>query len=207
MFWLIQDLLKIDFHLNFLKLSSFEMQFTIVVVLCLIAVVYAVEDEEFELVKRDDVSGGGACNNSRNCYNSGDCVTSVCVCGNGYAGTHCEHIRKSKLASFLLAFFLGSWGAHDFYTGRDAEGIGRIFLIVGGVIFFICGIIAGAAIGGCCAIINKYLSFVALVPILIFGIIGKLALLTVFAWWLADWIRILTGDFVDSDGFSLKNDM
>jgi TM2 domain-containing membrane protein YozV len=35
---------------------------------------------------------------------------------------------KSRLTTFLLAFFLGGFGAHRFYVGKTGSGIGMLVL-------------------------------------------------------------------------------
>ena len=38
--------------------------------------------------------------------------------------------RKSRLVTFLLAFFLGMFGAHRFYVGKTATAIAQLVLSV-----------------------------------------------------------------------------
>ena len=71
--------------------------------------------------------------------------------------------EKSKLATFLLAFFLGVFGIHRFYVGRIGSGIAQLILTI-------------TVVGG-----------------LVSGI-----------WVLIDWIMILSGEFKDADGNSIK---
>lgn len=49
--------------------------------------------------------------------------------------------QKSKVVAIILAFFLGCWGAHQFYVGNKKKGV--IMLIIGIVgLFLVTGIIA-----------------------------------------------------------------
>lgn len=41
---------------------------------------------------------------------------------------------KSKIAAALLAFFLGVFGAHDFYMKRNGRAVGKLSLLVIGTI-------------------------------------------------------------------------
>lgn len=55
----------------------------------------------------------------------------ICVaCGAAVKGTAvvAEEDQKSKLVAVLLAFFLGSFGVHDFYLGYTKYGIIKIVL-------------------------------------------------------------------------------
>ena len=40
-----------------------------------------------------------------------------------------EANRKSTGAAYLLWFFLGGFGAHRFYLGRTASGVGQLLLL------------------------------------------------------------------------------
>ena len=45
--------------------------------------------------------------------------------------------EKSRLATFLLAFFLGIFGVHRFYTGKVASGIIQLLLTISIIGIFI----------------------------------------------------------------------
>lgn len=53
-----------------------------------------------------------------------------------------EANRKSTGAAYLLWFFLGGFGAHRFYLGRTATGIGQLLLLLLGWIPLFAGWIA-----------------------------------------------------------------
>lgn len=55
----------------------------------------------------------------------------VCVnCGVALNASAAIGEQKSKLAAVLLAFFLGSFGVHDFYLGYTKYGVIKIILTV-----------------------------------------------------------------------------
>lgn len=67
--------------------------------------------------------------------------------GAGYAqpGYGTGVAPKSKTTAALLAFFLGDFGAHNFYRGQKGRAFGHLGLLLLGVVLF--GI-AGAALVG-----------------------------------------------------------
>lgn len=56
----------------------------------------------------------------------------------GYQGINLE---KSTVVYILLAFFLGAWGAHKFYAGRNGEGIAMLLMGTIGWLLIIPGIV------------------------------------------------------------------
>lgn len=48
---------------------------------------------------------------------------------------------KSMLVYILLAFFLGMWGAHKFYAGRNGEGVAMLLMGTIGWLLIIPGIV------------------------------------------------------------------
>ena len=57
--------------------------------------------------------------------------------------------QKSWVASFLLAFFLGSFGVHNFYLGYSSRAKVQLLLGVGGIVTspFIIGFLPLFAVG------------------------------------------------------------
>lgn len=47
---------------------------------------------------------------------------------------------KSRLAAFLLAFFLGMLGVHRFYVGKTGSGIAQLILTITVIGAFVTGI-------------------------------------------------------------------
>lgn len=50
---------------------------------------------------------------------------------------------KSKAAAALLAFFLGTLGAHSFYLGKKGQGLGHLALVVAGFTMMMMGVMSG----------------------------------------------------------------
>lgn len=78
---------------------------------------------------------------------------------------------KSRTAAFLLAFFLGGFGAHNFYTGHIGKGV---FQLLAPVLIFILGFITGG--------------------------VGWLLYIALGIWIFVEWIVILCGGARDGDG-------
>jgi hypothetical protein len=94
---------------------------------------------------------------------------------------------KSRLATSLLAWFLGEFGAHRFYVGKT--GIAVVMLIMG-VLSGVCwfgGFFGTLAAGG-----NH--------PIWGLLVIGVLLYFAVWVWKTIDFIIAVTGNFKDSQG-------
>ncbi|MBE6457636.1 MAG: TM2 domain-containing protein [Alphaproteobacteria bacterium] len=49
--------------------------------------------------------------------------------------------EKSALVYALLAFFLGAWGVHKFYAGRNGEGIAMLLMGTIGWLLIIPGVV------------------------------------------------------------------
>lgn len=88
---------------------------------------------------------------------------------------------KSRLSAFLLAFFLGCFGAHNFYLNKNSIAITQLLLTILMII--------------CCIIAN--FSVVFLVFAIIFALIVSI-------WVLVEWILIVNGTFTDSEGRIVK---
>lgn len=57
---------------------------------------------------------------------------------------------KSKGTAAVLAFFLGGWGAHNFYLGQNGLGFAKLGLVATGWLFIIIAIASAAndSVGG-----------------------------------------------------------
>lgn len=93
--------------------------------------------------------------------------------------------NKSKVAAALLAFFLGTTGAHRYYLGYKKQGIiqtcGFVSLIIGWSMY------VPAMLSG-----NSGSMLLAALFLLYGGIVG--------IWAFVDFIRILTGGLRPADG-------
>jgi len=169
-------------------------------------------EEDTEMSKRVPF-GGGSCTTNADCNYNGDCNNTVCTCQNNYAGAFCQHKLKSKLTSFLLAFFVGQYGAMRFYLGYTGDGVGKIILIVGGILVCCFGICMGGASSGVfgAAAENPAVSLGAGIPMIVCAIccalLGFCALLASWLWWIIDWGLILSNKLDDNEGYPLAEDM
>ena len=99
---------------------------------------------------------------------------------------------KSKTTAALLAFFLGDFGAHNFYRGQKGRAFGHLGLLLLGVVLF--GIAGAALVGSVDARGNVADSAAAGVGIV--GVLGYLAFIANGIWRLVEFIMIL----VSKDG-------
>jgi len=179
---------------------------------------------------------GFKCTNDSDCNKRGKCENSTCTCEKEYADVDCSHKRKQQLTAFLLEFIVGICGLPGvgrIYMGYTAMGVGHIILtlfwwipLLAMVIFIllaVAGFIGGAgglgfAVGeeennklkvlfgalgigsSCCGVSCSILAILAII-----ATVG--AIFGTAAWWYADWIRILTMDLKDSDGFELYENL
>ena len=58
-------------------------------------------------------------------------------------------VYRSKVIALLLAFFLGSFGAHNFYLGRKGIGLTQLILTIVGyaLVFVLIGFLPLAIVG------------------------------------------------------------
>ena len=139
------------------------------------------------------------CIQDSDCGDHGQCKNYACKCDEGYITWQtsgvCAYKQESKLAAFLLSFFLGSLGVDWFVLSKGNAGYiiaGIVKLILScGCCAGICGAIASAArkSEGCSAF------FYCLSILLPCG---------ASIWFLVDWIRILADAFKDGNGAPLK---
>jgi hypothetical protein len=160
------------------------------------------------------VIGGGPCLTRSDCDNSGNCVNGTCVCDKGYGNTNCQYEEKSKLVAFLLGFFVGQYGALRFYLGYTGDGVGKIILVVFGILLC-CGGICTASIGGSTAgtlAAEKPGAGLGVgIPVAICAgcciFLGFGSLFASWLWWIIDWGLVLSNNLNDADGYPLKQDL
>jgi TM2 domain-containing membrane protein YozV len=98
---------------------------------------------------------------------------------------------KSRLATSLLAWFLGMFGAHRFYTGKIGTAVIMLILgVVSGVCWF------GGFFGGLAAEREE--------PIWGLLLIAGVLYFAVWVWMIIDFIIAVTGNFKDSQGKIIK---
>jgi hypothetical protein len=98
---------------------------------------------------------------------------------------------KSRLATSLLAWFLGYFGVHRFYTGKIGTGV--IMLILG-VASSLCWF------GGFLGVLDEDRAE----PIFGLWLIAGLLYFAVWIWMVIDFIIAVTGNFRDSQGKIIK---
>ena len=103
--------------------------------------------------------------------------------------------QKSKLAAFLLSFFLGGFGADWFYLSRGVAsyiivGIVKMLLLISQV--------------RCSYTTEEGSELECGLEINCFGRYGRLVrFCSIFIWWVVDWMRILDNNFPDGIGMKL----
>ncbi len=135
--------------------------------------------------------------------NNGKCTNGNCTCTAGFVtnnNDYCSYQQKEKLTAFLLSFLVGATGADWFFLAR-----GSTVYIIAGVFKLLTGI-AGIILpcAFCCLGFaksnrGKTCGFICLTLIIVTSTAAN------SIWWLADWIRILTGTFKDGNNVGLKN--
>lgn len=146
------------------------------------------------------------CESNEDCNFHGQCTSdrTECVCDDEYAtfpvdSEHlCNYKRKSKLAAFLLQFFLGN-GVGHFYVGRISEGMAFFWTV--GYGFIVSGCFLGCCIYCICSGIfdsEKSATFVV-------SCLGVCFILIAFAIWIWLLVQFGRGDITDSNGVTLYN--
>ena len=110
--------------------------------------------------------------------------------------------RRSKLAAFLLSFFVGGFGADWFYLSR-----GFFVYIMVGIIKLI---LIGQAGFFCCSIefeMDDEDVMVTWPGTWDLAPCRWILSLAIFLWWVVDWVRVLTDTFPDGSGLELLQDL
>lgn len=135
---------------------------------------------------------------ARDCDNHGSCLPDGnCVCNDDYTtyncdmGVQCCYKRKSRLAAFLLQFFLGAEsGAGLWYIGQDVPAGMELMLFLL-LIFFGCLVVFCAKRGEKFAFLSLCLAYLTAVTLPIY--------------WLAYLIIIGIGDINDGNGIKISD--
>lgn len=98
---------------------------------------------------------------------------------------------KSRLATSLLAWFLGIFGAHRFYVGKTGTAV--IMLILG-------------VLSGVCYLVGFFggLASEREEPLWGLMLIAAVPYFAVWVWMIIDFIMAVTGNFKDSQGKVIK---
>jgi TM2 domain-containing membrane protein YozV len=98
---------------------------------------------------------------------------------------------KSRLATSLLAWFLGIFGAHRFYVGKTGTAV---IMLLMGIVSGVCYI--GGFFGG--------LASEREAPIWGLLVIAGVLYFAVWIWMVIDFVMAVTGNFKDSQGKPIK---
>jgi hypothetical protein len=129
----------------------------------------------------------------------------ICNCDHGYVNFNngiCNYKQKKQLVAFLLALFLGEFGANWFYLGNGDigyNGIGIIKFILSVItIMFIC--LGSYCVGPYTTYDKDYYRVIVLIISIIISLIT-------IGWYLADWINIAIDpcNIKDPNGICLKS--
>merc|ERR1719431_778631 len=108
-------------------------------------------------------------------------------------GLSSDDNKRSKLATFLLSFFLGGFGADWFYLSRGVFSYIMVGIVKLLLIKFKC----------CCCSISFTSGEGYEISCCDSCCCGRLVSFGIFIWWVVDWIRILTDNFPDGNGTEL----
>lgn len=157
------------------------------------------------------------------CSDHGKCDSddNVCKCDDRYTDDDCSHKQKSKLTAFLVEFLVGAFlapGAGMIYIDRIGEGIGLMILRWAAYLMVCVGMCCIGMVGGLGSglistdsrfgkICGGGLTGLAVCGMVVLILLWFGAIFGSLGWWLSNWIRILTDDIDDGDGFPLWDDM
>jgi TM2 domain-containing membrane protein YozV len=102
---------------------------------------------------------------------------------------------KSRLATSLLAWFLGSFGAHRFYTGKIGTAVVMLMITILAYAIMIC-----AFVGMFAVMSDEYWP----APFVAGVVLSWLLHMAVWVWMIIDFIVAVTGNFKDNQGRVIK---
>jgi TM2 domain-containing membrane protein YozV len=107
------------------------------------------------------------------------------------AETAADASPKSRLATSLLAWFLGEFGVHRFYTGKVGTAVIMLIMGIAGGICWLGGFFGALVTDGAG-------------PIWSLLVVGALLYLAAWIWKTVDFVIAVTGNFKDSQGRIIK---
>ena len=102
---------------------------------------------------------------------------------------------KSRLATSLLAWFLGYFGVHRFYAGKIGTAMVMLMITILAYAIMICAFIAMVAM-----VSDEYWP----VPFVVGMVVGGLLSFAIGIWSIVDFIIAVTGNFKDSQGKPIR---
>jgi ABC-type antimicrobial peptide transport system permease subunit len=95
-----------------------------------------------------------------------------------------EGKQRSMIAAYVLWFFLGRFGAHRFYLGRNRSALVMLVLSVAGLAAVAAAAWGSAQVSG--AALGDAMTMVLLAPNTLLGWIGDALVWGMTIWWLID---------------------
>jgi hypothetical protein len=102
---------------------------------------------------------------------------------------------KSRLATSLLAWFLGQFGAHRFYAGKIGTAVVMLMITILAYAIMIC-----AFVGMFAVMSDEYWP----APFVAGMVVSWLLHMTVWVWMIIDFVIAVTGNFKDSQGKMIR---
>ena len=131
-----------------------------------------------------------------NCGSQTDPLAGVCLkCGTRLSTLAPDVSAKSRTVLVLLAFFLGTFGAHRFYAGRTKSAIGMLVLPILGIAAY--AVFVGVMMAGATTGADDATFFIATALVMVpAGMLWMAA----GVWMLIDLVLTIIGKFRDRDG-------
>lgn len=149
------------------------------------------------------------CTSNQDCSWQGQCnLMGTCVCDGDYITYECDpnkaccYRQKHKWPAFLLSILVGMIsGADRFYLGYIGVGVGKLVYTYVTLVVIVC-ITAGLKARSEVAI-GRAQNGNTSVALGCMSCLGCLWSMGLVAWWLSEWIRILTDSLPDANGAPL----
>ncbi|MCR5081700.1 MAG: NINE protein [Treponema sp.] len=110
--------------------------------------------------------------------------------------------KRSRVCAFILGFFLGEFGIHNFYLGRILRGVCQCVLFIAGFIFYLYSLLKLTMLETSQLPRNEEfyedISFHSFMILL-----GIVLLLAAVIWSFVEWVKILNGTAKDAEGLKV----